>query len=78
MYAIRSYYVQKYYENESVYVYDAGVNIAYANYQLKNYEEALKYFKFSLNYFKTDKKIIEIISEIELLLQTDKIEDKES
>jgi len=67
--------LSKYYEQESLYVFDAGYNLAYAHYYLKNYEEALRYFKFASTYYNTDKTISDKIIELENILSNNEIDE---
>jgi tetratricopeptide (TPR) repeat protein len=57
--------IQKYYEQESLYIYDASVYIAHAYYAKEEYQEALKFFKFAAHYYQTDKQLLQIITELE-------------
>ncbi len=60
--------LNKYYEQESVYVFDAGYHLAYAYYNLENYEEALKFFKFTAAYYENDQNIKDKITELESIV----------
>lgn len=62
--------LQKYIDENSVYSYDAGLYIGYAYYNLENYEEALKYLKFTASYYDTDENLLSLISELEKSVNT--------
>ena len=64
--------LSKYYQQKSIYMYDAAVNLAYAFYNIEDYEESLKYLKFAYQYYKDDKKIEEMISSLEALIKEKK------
>ena len=61
----------KYYNIESVYIFDASYLLAYANYYEENFEEALRYFKFTFSYYKDNTAIQEKILELEALVVTE-------
>lgn len=62
--------LNKYYNNDSMYLFDASYNIAYAYYFMGSLEDALKYFKFTATYYTDNQNIQNIIEEIESTLNS--------
>ncbi len=58
--------MQLYYENQSVYMFDACYCIAVSYYQMEEWQYSLKYYELAKLYYKDDANIDERISELKV------------